>query len=90
MVGVTFAAPSVLVVISLSLRIRLLIQRHRIEVITLAIAALDTVGLNYLLKQDTVTPVSMQRSQLNANNLTPQQCGNSCLALIPGCTNRQS
>lgn len=51
MVGVTFAEPSVLVVISLSLRIWLLIQRHRTEAITLAIAALDAVGLNYLLKQ---------------------------------------
>lgn len=51
MVGVTFVETSVLVVINLSLRIWLLIQRHQTEAITLVIAALDAVGLNYLLKQ---------------------------------------
>lgn len=51
MVGVNFAEPSVLVVISLSLGIWLLIQRHRTEAITLVIATLDAVDLNYLLKQ---------------------------------------
>jgi len=52
MVGVTaLGQPSALLIVTLSLGIWLLFKRRRPEAITLAIGALGSLGLNYLLKE---------------------------------------